>query len=399
MPTLELKKDLFYAGTFNPSLRVFDIVMKTEYGTTYNSYIVKGKDKIALIECNHEKFFDEMCENIASSIGDTPIDYVVLNHTEPDHSGSLSALINKYPNITVLCSQAAAVYLKNIVNAPFNVHIVKDGETLDLGGKTLNFIMAPFLHWPDSMFTYCPEDKSVFTCDFLGCHFCEVRILAEHIKKPVAYKDSLEYYYGGIFGPFSPYVRAGLDKLSAIDFDIALPSHGPVLTGEYLKNAITSYRDWSKVTVREKKEVMVLYTSAYGGTAAVADCIAAGISEVFGDSISMTLSEITEENLPMLAGKINSCDALLLGSPTINRDAVPHIWNLLSHIDAINSKNITATAFGSYGWSGEAVPNILGRLKALKMKVADDGFKAILVPSTAELASAKQFGRDFAETL
>ena len=167
MSILQLKPHIFSIGVQNPSLRVFDIIMRTDYGTTYNAYLVKG-EKTALIETVHGNFFDEYLENLKNTIPLEQIDYLILNHTEPDHSGSVGKLLKVCPNLKVLATAPAQKYLSAIVNAPFSAVTVKNGEQLDLGGVTLQFVVSPMLHWPDSMFTWCPEEKTLFTCDFLG---------------------------------------------------------------------------------------------------------------------------------------------------------------------------------------------------------------------------------------
>ena len=183
MAAIKITKDIISVGVLNPNMRIFDIVMKTEYGTSYNAYLVKGSEKTALVETTHRRFFEPFLENIEEA-GCDRIDYIVLNHTEPDHSGALAALTEKYPEAEIICSRAAGIYLKNITNRESSVHTGKDGEELSLGDKTLRFLIAPFLHWPDSMFTYCPEEQVLFTCDFLGAHYCEPRMFSQHVTYP-----------------------------------------------------------------------------------------------------------------------------------------------------------------------------------------------------------------------
>lgn len=169
MSARSITKDIYAVGILNPAMRIFDVVMKTEYGTSYNSYIVKGAEKTALVETCHLTFFDQYLDNIRQVCDPAQIDYIILNHCEPDHSGVLGRLTSLCPAAKILVSQAGSLYLKNITNNPsLPITVAKDGDKLDLGGKTLQFISAPFLHWPDSMFTWCPEEKILFSCDVLG---------------------------------------------------------------------------------------------------------------------------------------------------------------------------------------------------------------------------------------
>ena len=217
MSAVKLTDGIYSVGIQNPNMRVFDIVMQTDSGTTYNSYIVRGSEKTALIETCHEGFFEQYVQNIQEVCDPKEIDYIVMNHNEPDHSGAMAKLLELMPNAKLVASIAGANYLRNITNrCDLDVHKVKDGEEIDLGGKTLTFISAPNLHWPDSMFTYVKEDNVLFTCDFLGCHYCEPYTFDYNVSYPKAYDAALKLYYGAIFGPFASYVRKGLEKITAL---------------------------------------------------------------------------------------------------------------------------------------------------------------------------------------
>jgi len=397
MSSVKITDRVFSVGIANPLLRVFDIVMKTEFGTTYNSYIVKGSEKTALIETCHLTFFERYLDNIREVCNPEDIDYIVLNHCEPDHSGALRRLLELCPKAEIYVTKAGSLYLANITNRKdLPVHTVADGEELSLGDRTLRFIPAPFLHWPDSMFTYLPEEKVVFSCDFLGSHYCEINTLDTAILYPAKYESALAYYYAAIFGPFPAYVRQGLAKLEGLDFDIAATSHGPVLTRDgKLSLAIEKYREWSAAAEKTAESIPVFFCSAYGNTKKLAEAVARGIKKAQPEC-DCALLDLSECEMGDAAALINSADAIAIGSPTINADAVANVWQLLSHVDAINSKKKPALVFGSYGWSGEAVPNIKARLEGLRMKVFGDGYKVCFVPSEEDLQAAEKLGEDFA---
>lgn len=393
--------DAIYAvGILNPGMRIFDVVMRTEFGTTYNSFIVRGTEKTALIETCHATYFDRYVENISAVCAPETIDYIVLNHCEPDHSGSLRRLLELCPNATILVSQAGSLYLKNITNrTDLPIVVAKDGNMIDLGGKTLKFISAPFLHWPDSMFTWCAEEKALFSCDFFGAHYCEPYGIDSHIAYPASYERALKEYFDAIFGPFLPHVRNGLAKVEALDAEIFLTSHGPLLTkGCRLPYVLEQYRKWSAPTEKVRKQIPVFYCTAYGNTKKLAEAIAAGMAEVLPEA-DIDVYDLNEHDMGSMAAKLNASDAFCIGSPTINADAVPPAWILLSHVDAINNRKKPALVFGSYGWSGEAVPNLSARLTGLKMNVYGEGLKVQFVPSEQEIARAKDLGEEFARTL
>lgn len=393
-------KGVYSVGILNPNMRVFDIVMKTDSGTSYNSFLVKGEEKTALIEASHDEFLDSYLDNIRQVCDPAQIDYIVLNHNEPDHSGALAGLLRHMPKAKVVASAVGSTYLKNITNLPLDILKVKDGDTLDLGGKTLQFVAAPFLHWPDSMFTYVPEDKVVFTCDFLGCHYCEPYIFDHCIAYPKAYDTALKLYYDAIFGPFAPYVVKGLQKLSALDFDMVCTSHGPVLTREEdgrLGEVLRKYQEWSAPSAKEHPVVPVFYCSAYSNTKQMAESIREGVLSVLPQA-EVSCWDIIEHDMADLHKKLNESTAFAVGTPTINRDAVPPVWMLLAGVDAINCGKKPCAVFGSYGWSGEGIPNVKQRLESLKMNVVGE-CKVQFVPTAEDLEQAKELGAQLARSI
>lgn len=392
----QITEGVYQVGALNPNMRVFDIVMKTEYGTSYNAYLIQGKEKTALVETVHHNFFDYYLENIREILPLEKIDYLIMNHNEPDHSGSIEKLLALNPHIELVVSQAGSIYLKNIVHSPnLQFRIVKEGDTLDLGGKTLTFISAPFLHWPDSIFSYLAQDKLLFCCDFLGAHYCEPQMWDTKITYMRPYLQSLRGYYDAIFGPFAPHVRTGLNKIKDLDIEYVCTGHGPVLTKKgMLPKVIELYKEWSEPEKREKKTIPIFFCSAYGYTKMIASSIAEGIKEELPEA-EVECFDINDHALDDLSARLHKSDAFLIGSPTINRDAVPPVWNLLSHIDAINIAKRPVAVFGSFGWSGEAVGNLMKRLEGLKCRVFDPGLRVTFRPSEEDLAKAKEYGKSF----
>ena len=391
---------VYFVGALNPNLRVFDIIMAANYGTTYNAYVVKGHEKTALIETCHATYFDAFVENIGEVCDIAELDYIILNHLEPDHSGSLARLSELAPKAEIITSQAGSIYAKNITNKPdMKIRVVKQGDSVDLGGRTLQFINAPFLHWPDSMFTYLPEEKVLFPCDFLGAHYCEPYSFDTKMNYTANYEEAFLGYYNAIFGPFKPCVLAGLDKIKDLAIDFACTSHGPVLTrGCYLDYALEKYAQWSQPAARSNKLLPVFYTSAYGFTRRLANAIAQGMRDILPDA-EIECYDIIHHDMAELHALLNACDGFAVGSPTINRDAVPPTYFLLAGADAINTAKRPVLVFGSYGWSGEAVPNIIGRVTGLKMQVYGEGYKVCFTPTEEDLARAGQLGADFAASI
>lgn len=395
MSCLTIAPGVANVGVLNPSMRVFDIIMRTEYGTSYNTYLVRGSQKTALVETVHRDYLDALLQNIRDIDPDLTIDYLIMNHNEPDHSGSIEELLKHFPNMQLVTSKVASTYLKNIINHDqYELQTVTTGDTLDLGGKTLEFISAPFLHWPDSIFTYLKEDCVLFSCDFLGTHFCEPqgydKSIHPHYQKH--YEEAFAGYYQAIFLPFAEHVRNGLDKMKPLDIQLLAPSHGPMLTKEgFLGEAIARYEAWSKPIQHESKQIPIFYCSAYGNTKLLAEQIQQGIQSVLSTA-TISLYNVIDHDIEELATIMNESDAFLLGSPTINRDALPPMNILLAHAEAITIAKRPVALFGSYGWSGEACGHLRGRLTALKAKVYDDDFRIQFIPSEQEVKRAFEHG-------
>lgn len=386
----KLKDNIYSVGVLNPGLRVFDIIMLTKYGTTYNAYLVKG-EKTALIETVHENSFDEYLENIEALVDIKDIDYIILNHTEPDHTGSVRRILEINPNITVISTAPGNKYVSGISNSKISSKIVKHNDTLDLGnGKVLRFIIAPFLHWPDSMFTYLESDKMLFSCDFLGAHYCEPTMMDTKIKYPEQYEEAFKYYFDAIFGPFKKSVLEGLDKIKDLDIDMICTSHGPILT-EKIESAKSKYRSWCEEALKpkDKKKCLILYVSAYGYTKKLADAAYEQLTS--SNKYDVKMINVIEEDMSKIKEEIDEADAIMFGSPTINRDALKPIWDVLSCTDAIINRGKPAAVFGSYGWSGEAVPMLKARAESLGLKVVGDGFRTTFNPTEDDIKNMKEY--------
>lgn len=394
MNILKLKDGLIWNGILDPSLRVFDIVMMTEFGTTYNSYTLKGSAKTALFETCKARFWDEYEKKLEEAGGASNIDYLVMNHTEPDHAGTVEKLIELNPRLVIVGTNTAIGFLKEIVNRDFNSMAVKDGDTLSLGGKTLHFMVLPQLHWPDSMYTYVEEDRLLFTCDSFGSHYSHEGIVRSAVTDEEGYLRATKYYFDNIIGPFAdPYMNNALERIKDLKIDMICTGHGPVLDS-HIDQIMELYREWCAPAPKNEKSLVVMpYVSAYGYTAMLAERIAAGVREA-GD-IDVRAYDMVSSDPSKVAGELAAADGILMGTPTIIGEALAPIWNLTLGMFAPVHGGKLASAFGSYGWSGEGVPHILERLKQLRMRVVDKGFRVRFKPSEKELLDAFDFGYNF----
>ncbi len=392
---LDINDNVKWIGILDPGLVTFDVVMETKYGTTYNSYFINA-DKKAIVETSKDKFKDIYLDKVSQVTNFEEIEYIIMNHTEPDHSGNLKYLLDLAPQATVVGSRSAINFLKHMIDKEFKFMIVKDGDTLDLGNKTLKFISAPFLHWPDTMYTYLVEDKILFTCDSFGCHFCDERMFDDLVSD---FDDSFRYYFDVILKPFSNYMLEAIDKIADLDIEVIAPGHGPILRTDWKKYVKLS-KEIAEDTESFCKDLRVFipYVSAYGNTKKMAEKIAEGI-KLAGD-IEVELMDIEHEDLQVVEDKVYKSCAFIIGSPTINQNTLLPIYNLLAVINPIRNKGKLAGAFGSYGWSGEAVKIIQENLKNLKFKIYDEeGLRVNFVPYEKSDEKAIEYGLGFGKQL
>jgi len=385
----KIKDGLYWVGALNPNLRVFDIIMYTPHGTSYNSYFIKA-EKTVLIDTVYRKFTQSLVDRVGSLTEPQDIDYIVANHTEMDHSTALANLLKLAPQATVVSTAAGAKFLKNILNADFKSMIVKDNDTIDLGNKQLKFITVPFWHWPDTMFTYLVEDKTLFTCDGFGSHFCDERLFDDKVDD---FSEDFKLYYDVIMRPFRRKIAEGLKKIEDLEIEIIAPSHGPVLRTNPSKY-IKLYEEWSHP--KEERTVLVFYDSIYGNTRQMAEEIGKGVS---AQNMRVKLLEASKINLEKAKEEVEKAEGLMFGSPTINNDAVKPIWDIISTFFDVETKGKKGAAFGSYGWSGEAVKLIEERLKGLHINIPVPGLRVNFTPDQSDVKACFEFGKNFAQTL
>lgn len=392
MKTLKLRDGFYWAGIVDDSLRVFDIIMYTEFGTTYNSYVWKAGDKVVLFETAKEKFFDEYLDKLKELIDITKIDYLVVEHTEPDHAGSIEKLLEYSPQMKIIATGCAISFLKEIVNKDFCSIAVKDNQRMEIGGKTLRFMIVPNLHWPDTMYSYIEEEQILVTCDSFGSHYGFHDILVSKVTDQEGYMRATKYYFDCIIGPFKPYMLKALNRVRELDVTMICPGHGPVLDDK-IDFIYNTYEEWcTVVNPNTKKTVVIPYVSAYGYTKQLAEEIARGIQDS-GD-IDVRMYDMVEADQGKVLEELGFSDGILFGTPTIVGEALKPIWDLTTSIFAGTHGGKLASAFGSYGWSGEGVPHILERLRQLKMRVVD-GLRVRFKPSEVNKLDAYEYGYNF----
>lgn len=390
-----------WIGALDPTLRRFDMILNTANGTTYNAYAVRGEQGVAVIDTVKAEFAADFFARLEAVAGYQEIHTIVLNHLEPDHTGALPELMRRAPQARLVISRRAPAMLKALLKAGGEALVydtADTGDEIDLGGRTLRFLHTPFLHWPDTQCTYLVEEQVLFSGDVFGCHYCDERLFNDRVGD---FRFSFDYYYAHIMRPFNSAVRDALRLIEPLPLKLIAPTHGPILR-ERPRRYVARYRELCGLDAGFEpdaghRSLVVFYLSAYGSTARMAAAVAAGAESVAG--VRVSVYDLEGGDVAPFVDLIEAADALLLGSPTVNGDAVKPVWDLLSSLAVVDLKGKLGAAFGSYGWSGEAVPMIEDRLRGLKLRVPVPGLRIKLIPTEEELTACRDFGRRLALAL
>ena len=391
---LEVSPSVQWIGVLDYDLVTFDVVMTTEYGSTYNSYFIDA-DKKTIIDTTKETFWDEYIRKVRTVVDPAEIEYIVMNHTEPDHSGNLKNLLKLAPKATVVASPAAIKYLKEMNLGDFPYLLVREGDTLDLGNKTLRFISAPNLHWPDTIYTYLEEEQILFTCDSFGCHYANPRMFDDEVDD---FNVAFRYYFDVIIKPFSKFMLKAIDKISKLDIKTICTGHGPILRKD-LKQYVEMTKMWSEkfLDQPQKNRIFIPYVSAYHRTGIIAEAIARGIEQA-GD-FEVDVMDIEQKSLGELEMKLTQCNGVIVGSPVINQNILLPVYKLFSVMNPYRDKGKLSGAFGSFGWSGENRVMLEANLKNLKFKYFGEGIFFKFAPDVEELKNAEEYGEAFGKAL
>ncbi len=395
---IEVAPDIFFIGAFDPDIRTFDIIMKTANGSSYNAYLIKTSEGVIIVDTVKIEFQEQFFKKIESLCSYDEIKYVILHHLEPDHAGAIPELMNRVnDDVKVLISPQATAMLKAITKRDnIDFETVWTNKSLKLGEKTIKFLTTPYLHWPETMSSYVEEDGLLFSGDVFGSHYYDRRLFDDLVSD---FFYAFKYYYDHIMRPFKSYALNALKLYDKLDINIIAPLHGPILRQKPYKY-IEYYRKWSQNDFKDvfhgKKVVSIFYLTSYKNTKDMAESIFEGAESVKGIIANVyDLASIEEQNMINI---LEESDGILIGTPTINADAPKPVWDLLSCMMLLEKRGKTGGAFGSYGWSGEAVEMILHRLKSLNFKVPPlEPMKIKLIPTQEELNQCYDYGVEFAE--
>ncbi|SHI20427.1 FprA family A-type flavoprotein [Clostridium intestinale] len=358
---IKLNENTYWIGKVDDRDVPFHRLVLTK-GTTYNSYLLKTK-KPTVIDTVDISFGREYVENLKTLIDPMEIEYIVINHSEPDHSGGLGSLAAQAKNATIVCTEPAEYELKEMYKLhKRNFLIVKDGDKLDIGGKTLRFFETPYLHTEETMITYCEEDKILYPCDIFSTHIANYEYFNDLAKEDI--DEDFSVYYSLIMHPHRTYVQKMINKIKDIDIDIIAPSHGYILRKD-AKKYIQMYDVLSRNTDLGKK-ALVLYSTMTSNTKKFAGKIKEYLENLDIATDIMDTSKVSKEEA---IEAIKDADAIFLGSSTRYGDMIGNIEEVLKELKNIDLDGKVGVAFGSYGWSGESIEIIQDYLKATNMKV------------------------------
>ncbi len=363
---------------------------ETRRGSTYNSYLVQG-EKTALIDAVKAPFADTLLGNIDETVGLGSVDYVVANHAEPDHSGSLAAVMAACPKATLVTNEKCAEILEGYYGArEWPTHIVTTGDSLDLGGRTLSFVQVPMVHWPDSMVTYCPEEHILFSNDAFGQHLASSGRFDDELDLSVV-MDEAKTYYANIVMLYGRPIARALEAVGGLQIAMIAPAHG-VIWREHVAEILDAYNDW--VRCRPRARLLVIYESMWGSTDAMAHEILAG---ALGHGAEIELLEVGSTGRTRIATEVLDAAVLAVGSPTLNMTLMPEVAGVLTYLKGLAPRNKAGLAFGSYGWAPSGPKEVHAALEGMGVEMLGEPLTARWRPDDEVRARCREAGRMMAE--
>lgn len=388
MNSIEIAPNIFWVGYVDWDVRDFH-GYRTGRGTTYNAYLVVG-EKIALIDTVKAPYGHVLLSHVAERIDPARIDYVISNHTEPDHSGTLEDVRAAAPNARFLCSEKGKVGLEHYYHAAFDWQVVKAGDHIDLGGLTLEFLPTPMLHWPDSMFTYVPERKLLFSMDAFGQHLATNRRFDTEVEHDVLIQET-KTYYANIIMHLGSVVQRTLKAAAEMDIETICPSHGIIWT-EHRHEAMALYRDWA--TFKPQPKVLVVYDTMWRSTEIMAETLVEALTR---EGLTVKKFRLGINDLTMLVTEVLDAAALLVGAPTLNNNLMPNVAAFLTYLKGLRPRHKVGMAFGSYGWSGGAVPQTAALLKEAGLDVLEEEIACVYRPDADTLKRLREAAQHVAQ--
>ena len=393
---LDISEHISVLRNLRPDEKIYDIFVRTANGTTYNTYIIKSDNEYAIVDPGRLESAKLMFDELKKHIDINKLTYVIITQSQPSHSEALSYLLEELPNLIIVATPGAMTFLKHVTNTSFKNFEARANDTLKVGSITLQFNLAPNLPWPDAMLVLVSPDQVLLSGGGCSAHYCSQEVFTEEVKDTHLYEDSIYQQYFWIFNPHNKFVHKVMEKLTELDTSIIAPSFGPI-ERKNSKKLIDTYLKWSQVEPINEKKVTLVYVSAHGYTEFMANQMANQLEDA---GFIPKLVDLAINDITTAIHEINTSCAYLVGSPTIACDAIPPIWDVLTRLLSYNCEHKLAAAFGSFGWTGEAVKHIEERLIQLKSDVFRPGLKIRLSPhSDKKKREIDNFSQGFIQKL
>ncbi len=392
MPSIKVSETIYWVGAVDWNLRHFHgFTYSTHRGTTYNAYLIVD-EKTALIDTVYGPFAEEMIEKIREIIDPSKIDYVVANHVETDHSGAISEILKLAPQAKLVGTARCKEGLQKHYFGNWDFQVVKTGDEISLGERSLKFIEAPMLHWPDSMFTYIEKDALLLPNDAFGQHLATSKRFDDEVDEKILMEEAAKYY-ANILWPFSRLVIRKIEEIQKLGLKISMiaPSHGVIWRGNPTK-IVEAYLRWAKGEARRK--ILVVYDTMWGSTEKMAKAIVEGISS---EDVEAMLFRLPFSDRGDIIGELLEAKGILIGSSTINNGVLPTVAPFLEEMQGLRPRNKMAAAFGSYGWGGGAVKTIEEKVENAGMEIVAPALTVKWVPDENEIHKCFEFGKEFAK--
>lgn len=394
--SFKINDKVIWVGKIDWELRRFHgEEYSTHKGSSYNSYLIRDKKNV-LIDTVWKPFAKEFVENLKKEIDLKEIDYIIANHSEPDHSGALPELLREIPNVPIYCTKSGAKLLKGHYHEDWNFVEVKTGDTLEIGENKLIFVEARMLHWPDTMFTYLTGENILFSNDAFGQHYASELMYNDYVDNAELYQEAIKYY-ANILTPFSTLVEKKIDEVLSLNLPVNMicPSHGIIWRDNPLQ-IVNKYLEYARNY--QENQVTIIYDSMWNATRRMAEMIAEGIKSANSD-IAIKIFNSSKADKNDIITEVFKSKAILVGSSTINKGILSSTAGILEMIKGLSFKNKKAAAFGSYGWGGESVKMITEELNKAGLEVVNEGIRELWYPGDEEEQRCKIFGENFAKTL
>lgn len=390
MVKVKISEDIFWVGVIDWNIRDFHGYL-TRRGTTYNAYLIKD-EKTALVDTVKYPFYNELMRNISEILNPEQLDYIIINHVEMDHSSALPHIIKQAKNARIIASPKGKEGLTKYYGENLNIETVKTGDQLKLGKRTLNFIEAPMLHWPDSMFTYIVEEGILMPNDAFGQHLATSGRFDDEVDESVLMEEAAKYY-ANILMPFSALITRKIQELSGMGIPIKViaPSHGVIWRSKPMK-IVDSYKRWSEGVSKDK--IVIVYDSMWGSTTTMARAIAEGVTS---QGIEVKFFKLRESDVTEIVTEILEAKAVIVGSPTLNNSMFPSVSAFLTYIAGLRPKGKLWAFFSSYGWGGGAVRQMVDIAKKANFEVYEPSLEIRYAPTSSELQECFNLGKNVAQ--